>query len=183
MRRLFSAFLFLVAAAYAADFLALGGVQISGMQPSAKVVIFLICLFAGYRLWQPKGIETSYPSERHEGTFAVYRADMEQPAAVTPKIEPPFADDVTRDRLDPTERKVRDGAVFVRGAVNTTGLYRLAVIGLLVGAIAGGAWMFRYDTKAGAYTTSIVLDRWTGTVYRCGVYVDRDANTGCVRQN
>ena len=61
--------------------------------------------------------------------------------------------------------------------------YRLVIVGLLLAVIVGGAWMFRYDTKAGAYTTSIVLDRWTGNVYRCGVYVDWEANTGCVRQN
>lgn len=52
MRRVFSVLLFLAAAAFVADLLVLGGIQMQSAQ--IKVFILLACAYGSYRLWQPK---------------------------------------------------------------------------------------------------------------------------------
>jgi hypothetical protein len=58
---------------------------------------------------------------------------------------------------------------------------RLVAILAFIAAVALAAWMFRYDAKPSVSTTTIVTDRWTGAVYRCGLYV-KGLEKGCERQ-
>ena len=48
--------------------------------------------------------------------------------------------------------------------------------------VVGAAWMFRYDAKDSGYGTLLVTDRWTGSVYRCGVVVSQKITDGCVKK-
>jgi hypothetical protein len=58
---------------------------------------------------------------------------------------------------------------------------RLATAALVL-VVLGGAWMFRYDAKDSGYGTLLVTDRWTGSVYRCGVVVPPKTTEGCAKK-
>ena len=57
--------------------------------------------------------------------------------------------------------------------------YKITGLVLFGLAVALAGWMFRYDTKPQG-PLSLVTDRWTGSVYVCGLYENGEQT--CKRQ-
>jgi hypothetical protein len=83
------------------------------------------------------------------------------------------------DRLDFSLNSINsDAMLYAKHEGDMERHQRLIWIGVAC-ALIFFAWIFRYGAKEGTYGTSLVTDRWTGTVYRCGVYVGDDHKLGC----